>query len=131
MPEIISRILIMRIVSLGSLKTRMPTMTVPVVPMPVQMEYAVPAGMFFRGSDKKYKLNVTTIIVVRLGHSLLKPTDSFNENSQMTSHNPAALSKPHAFIDLPIKVSCKKLLNCAGCYKAFSFQWGCYLARLR
>jgi hypothetical protein len=52
-PPTINTIRTIRIISIGSLNKIIPNNTVPIVPIPVQIAYAVPIGKFYKNNDKK------------------------------------------------------------------------------
>ena len=55
-PQIIKRVQTIFIVVIGSLNSNIPNTTVPIVPIPVQIAYAVPRGKFFSASAKNKNL---------------------------------------------------------------------------
>jgi len=52
-PPTINTIRTIRIISIGSLNKIIPNNNVPIVPIPVQIAYAVPIGKFYKDNDKK------------------------------------------------------------------------------
>ena len=55
-PPTINTIRTIRIISIGSLNKIIPNNTVPIVPIPVQIAYAVPIGKFYKDNDKNKNL---------------------------------------------------------------------------
>lgn len=81
--HIVFRILI------GSPKTIIPNITVPIVPIPVQIAYAVPRGKVLRDKFRKYTLSIAAIIVMQEGMSFEKFSEYFRPEAQTTSNTPA------------------------------------------
>lgn len=74
---------------MGSLNRIIPNNTVPIVPIPVQIAYAVPIDKLFKDNDKKQILATNPIIVNMLGSIFVNPWEYFKPIAQHTSKIPA------------------------------------------
>ncbi|SEQ80828.1 hypothetical protein SAMN04488023_101191 [Pedobacter rhizosphaerae] len=75
----------------GSLKYRMPIITVPTAPMPVQTAYAVPIGKFSNALFKKTKLSTAQTKKPKLHFNTVKFFERFKQVVKPISKQPAII----------------------------------------
>lgn len=74
-----------RIIVAGSPNQIMPITTVPIAPIPVQIEYAVPRGIDLAAVSKKYKLKSTASKKAAVAGRFLKPSTNLRVVVKLTS----------------------------------------------
>ena len=70
-------------------KSRMPSVTVPIVPIPVQTAYAVPSGSVRTARPSRPMLRMTEAAVSSVGPSRVKPSVYLSPTAQPISNSPA------------------------------------------
>lgn len=105
----------------GSLNNSIPKTTVPSVPIPVQIAYAVPSGRLFKAKDRKPKLIIIPIIVNMLGINRVNPEEYFSPIAQSTSKHPAINKKNHSIKFVPSRKK-NAVVDCLTSPRLLSFR---------
>lgn len=72
---------------------KIPNIAVPAAPIPVHTAYAIPIGILFNVLARQVKLNAPKKIKRRIGFSLVKPSEYFNEIANAISKSPAIINR--------------------------------------